>query len=258
MDKVFKELHDEVLGKLNTTSSQQILKNAKNMLIPLKKSYKVVCNKEEKDFSLTRCAVGPLLIQNKTVWFYQFLTNDRWRIYNVLINSANFDEQLLLPLFSSKDLMIRIDSGCLTGQLFFDETCDCKDQLYAAITELLHNKEGLIIHIPQQDDRGKGLNFKLATLYLQQKLNLNTIESAALLADDKSIDERTYYTIIAILKYFGIDNQFKIELNTNNPEKTIVFKENGYKYIVKKSVVDVNEITKMHLLAKKKYLKHKI
>lgn len=258
MDKVFKDLHDALEIKLKSPEDQQIMKNAKNMLIPIKKSFKVLYNNKEKNILLIRNAVGPLLLQNKTIWFYQFFANDQWKVYNVLIRADEFDEQELMPLFSSNEIMVRIDSGCLTGQLFFDETCDCRDQLYAAIIELLQNKEGLIIHIPQQDGRGKGLSFKLSTLYLQQKLNLNTIEAAALLANDKSIDDRTYYTIIGILKFFKINTDYKIELNTNNPEKTLIFKENGYKLTIKRSIVKVNDITKTHLLAKKKYLKHKI
>ena len=115
------------------------------------KKFNVICDNSKITYTLNRLAVGPLLINHKQIWLYQFKINDRWEIYNVLLYSSEFNETLLMPIFKNKEIILRIDSGCLTGQLYNDETCDCKQQLQEIIRELTKNKEGLIIHIPSQD-----------------------------------------------------------------------------------------------------------
>ena len=116
----------------------------------------------------------------------------------------------------------------------------------------------MIISIPIQDGRGMGLTFKLATLWAQDVLKLNTVESAALLAPGGVIDIRTYSGVICILKFFGISVACTINLATNNPKKAEIFSENGYsitKYVP--IVIKPNHYTEKHLLAKQMHLGHK-
>ena len=75
---------------------------------------------------------------------------------------------------------------------------------------------------------GMGLTFKLATLWIQDVLGVNTVESASLLAPGGAIDIRTYSGVICILKFFDIPTTCRINLATNNPKKAEVFAENGY------------------------------
>jgi len=118
--------------------------------------------------------------------------------------------------------------------------------------------EGMIINIPRQDGRGMGLTFKLATLWIQDVLKVNTVESATLLAPGGVIDVRTYSGVICILKFFDIPENRKINLATNNPEKAKVFAENGYTVVdYTPIVIEPNEHTELHLKAKQEYLGHR-
>ena len=103
-----------------------------------------------------------------------------------------------------------------------------------------------------------GLTFKLATLWLQDALGVNTVESATLLAPGGVIDIRTYFGVICILKFFGIPENCKINLATNNPEKANVFAENGYTVVeFTPVVIEPNHHTEAHLRAKQDHLGHK-
>lgn len=137
-------------------------------------------------------------------------------------------------------------------------TCECHDQLNLALKTLSEIGEGIIINIPHQDGRGMGLTFKLATLWIQDILGVNTVESASLLAPGGVIDIRTYSGAICILKFFGIPETCKINLATNNPKKAEVFAENGYAVVdYTPIVIEPNEYTKANLRAKQEYLGHK-
>ena len=116
----------------------------------------------------------------------------------------------------------------------------------------------MVINIPRQDGRGMGLTFKLATLWIQDVLQVNTVESATLLAPGGVIDVRTYSGVVCILRFFGVLENCKINLATNSPDKARVFAENGYTIDgYTPIVIEPNEHTKIHLKAKQKHLGHK-
>lgn len=117
--------------------------------------------------------------------------------------------------------------------------------------------EGIIVNIPRQDGRGMGVSFKLATLWLQEHLRVNTIQSAGLLAPDGTIDIRTYAGVIGVLKFFGIPESCVINLATNNPDKITIFNENGYQVDNLPIVIEPTEHTAHHLEAKEVHLNHK-
>jgi len=173
---------------------------------------------------------------------------------------AEINLETLNPIFSQEDgLVLRTDSGCETGQLFGDLTCECCEQLKLAMQKIAEVGEGMIINIPRQDGRGMGLTFKLATLWIQNELKVHTVESVGLLAPDGVIDIRTYSGVICILKFFGVLPSCTINLATNNPNKLSVFEENGY--TMSKDLVPItiepNKHTAHHLEAKEKHLNHK-
>jgi GTP cyclohydrolase II len=177
-----------------------------------------------------------------------------------VIVKAELDLKTLNPIFSRKDqLVLRTDSGCETGQVFGDLTCECCEQLKLAMQTLTEVGEGMIINIPHQDGRGMGLTFKLATLWIQDALKVHTVESVSLLAPGGVIDVRTYSGVVCILKFFGVPSSCVINLATNNPEKVHVFGKNGY--TVAKDlipmVIEPTEHTAHHLRAKEQYLNHK-
>lgn len=208
-------------------------------------------------FTVERKGVGKLKTPFGSFWQYIFNIDDQWNDYIVIVK-ADIDKQSLSPIFKNKrSVIVRTDSGCETSQIFNDLTCECKDQLNLAMETIAKEGEGIIVHIPKQDGRGMGLPFKLATLWLQEDLKVNTVESASLIAPGGVIDVRTYSGVICILKFFKIQTNCQISLATNNPKKAGVFAENGY--IVKDYIpvrIEPTENTKQHLLAKQKHFGH--
>ncbi|MGM5485412.1 MAG: hypothetical protein ACQEP1_06090 [Nanobdellota archaeon] len=226
----------------------------------MEKRTKIV-NVGERDYNVTKTALGPIKKDDHNN-FYQinFEIDDIWEKYMVLTKSELDPENHYLPAYDNKkDLYLRIDSGCEPGQTFQDQMCDCFDQLHMAIDGLINSEQGLIIHIPKQDGRGRGTDFHLATLYLQEELNVNTVESFSLLGEDsseESLDVRTYEGAIATMKYLGIDNNFNIKFGTNNKKKIDPLEKEGYNIIRSPTEIEPTKYTKQHLQAKKEHLGH--
>jgi len=172
---------------------------------------------------------------------------------------STLDNGRFHPVFQDPTkLVIRTDSGCETGQMFGDLTCECGEQLLLAMEAIRETGEGMIINIPRQDGRGMGLPFKLGTLWLQEALGVHTVESASMLAPRGVIDTRTYSGVVAILRFFGIPESCEINLATNNPKKAEVFRENGYRLNDEfmPVIAEPTEYTRAHLDAKRKFLGH--
>lgn len=234
----------------------RLIAQAKESMVPKGKQIAVTENGATRWFIVTRRGVG--LIRTDYGEFYQFDfgIDDIWEKYSVIVNAEiNGD---LMPVFKKPDLLlIRVDSGCETGQLFGDRTCECREQLALALETIGDVGEGMVVNIPRQDGRGLGLPFKLATLRLQTLLKMNTVEAAEAITPDGVIDARTYGGVIGILKFFGIPATMKVNLATNNVHKARVFDENGYSVEgYTPVVISPTEHTTHHLYAKQEHLGH--
>lgn len=250
------ELAKQVIDKM-TPQEKEILRNAKRFRKPLTKIIQIANNTISYDLEVTRFGCG--IIETSfggKFWMLKFNITDDWNDYNVLIKTVKFDEYNAMPIFQKNEMMMRIDSGCGTGQVFHDMTCECHEQLQKSMEEIDKNLEGIIVHIPNQDGRGKGSAFKLSTLYLQQKLKLNTIEAAAVLCNP--IDIRKYDGVVAILKYLNINEKTPINLATNNPDKIKALESNGFSIIHTPIIIAPTEATEKHLLAKEQFLNHQL
>jgi GTP cyclohydrolase II len=206
--------------------------------------------------TVIREGVGPLKTKQGVFYHFNFTINDKWKKYSVLVRAELTPD--FYPIFKDKqNLMMRTDSGCETGQLFGDKTCECRDQLHKCMKEINDIGEGIIIHIPRQDGRGLGLPFKLGTLRLQEELGLDTYEASYMLDPNGSRDTRTYGGVVAILKFFEIPAETCINLRTNNAHKEAVLKENGYTVSPIGLAIDPTEDTIRHLRAKQTKMGHR-
>ncbi|MDD5639290.1 MAG: hypothetical protein PHR47_00590 [Candidatus Pacebacteria bacterium] len=230
----------------------------KRSMETLSKRISVTENSDIRYYNVERKGIGVIKTKYGKFWQYNFTIDDQWEKYSVIIK-ARMDEGSLNPIFNRKNkLVLRTDSGCETGQVFGDMTCECGEQLQLSMMKIAEEGEGMIIHIPRQDGRGMGLTFKLATLWMQDVLGVDTVESASLLAPCGIIDIRTYSGIICILKFLEIPKTCQINLATNNPKKAEIFKENGYTMADYVSVIiEPNDYTRNHLKAKQDQLGHK-
>lgn len=234
---------------------RKITKQAQIGVTPLTRFISVKEGNISKTLKVTRKGVGTITTPFGDFWFVTFSIDDNWVQYNAIIK-CDMDEDLN-PIFQQKEILVRTDSGCETGQVFHDRTCDCREQLHQAMKDISNKGEGLIVNIPKQDGRGMGLAFKLSTLLLQDKLGMDTVESASFLAKGNQIDTRTYSGVIAVLKFFGIPDNSEFSLVTNNPKKASIFAENNFLLSgLKPVVIKPNVYTEKHLKAKQEHLGH--
>lgn len=205
--------------------------------------------------TVVRQACGILTYAEGLLWEIKFHVNDAWHRYTALVHAPLNAE--LRPLFpNSQELLIRVDSGCETGQLYGEKTCECKEQLDAAIRRIIAAGQGVIINIPGQDGRGHGIGPKLATLMAQQLLGIDTVEAARLVNVGKPIDVRTYGGAVAVLRFLGVESGTRLLSMTNNPEKLAVLRENAFDVDPVPLVIPATDFTRHHLQAKAKSLGH--
>jgi GTP cyclohydrolase II len=247
---------DQIAQKYDKTKEEieRSVEAARRSLVPKTKRFTVVELGVQVKLAITREGVGPLNTIHGVFHHFRFHIDDKWDAYSVLV-MAQLDAEFR-PQFQNQYLRMRIDSGCETSQVFGDRTCECRQQLDLCLQKIAAIGEGMVVNIPQQDGRGFGLPFKLATLRVQADLGVDTIVASSLLDPDGSRDTRTYAGVIAILKFFDVPTSMPLYLISNNPKKMSLFAENGYTAELEPALVPPTELTRHHLLAKQTELGH--
>jgi 3,4-dihydroxy 2-butanone 4-phosphate synthase/GTP cyclohydrolase II len=113
---------------------------------------------------------------------------------------------------SDENIMVRVHSSCVTGDIFGSYRCDCGDQLHEAMRMVQKEEKGVIIYL-NQEGRGIGLYNKMKAYKLQEE-GRDTVEANVELGFKE--DERDYGVGAGMLYSLGIK---KIRLITNNPVK---------------------------------------
>ncbi|HEX7154008.1 MAG TPA: bifunctional 3,4-dihydroxy-2-butanone-4-phosphate synthase/GTP cyclohydrolase II [Thermoanaerobaculia bacterium] len=148
------------------------------------------------------------------------------------------------------EVLVRVHSSCLTGDVFHSSRCDCGDQLQVAFQTVEKEGKGVILYL-LQEGRGIGLFNKLKAYELQDEGH-DTIEANAKLGF--AADIRDYGTGSQILRDLGVR---KIRLMTNNPAKYVAIEGFGLQ-IVERVPLEIapSNTTRKYLEAKKTKLGH--
>ena len=147
-------------------------------------------------------------------------------------------------LQGKEDVLVRLHSECLTGDVFGSKRCDCGDQLHKSLESINEKGEGLLIYL-RQEGRGIGIYNKLKAYNLQDQGH-DTVEANHLLGFKD--DLRDFAVAAQIIKDFDIKS---IEILTNNPKKIEDLEKYGID--VKKRIDSETEPTTEN----KKYLETK-
>ena len=148
------------------------------------------------------------------------------------------------------EVLVRVHSSCLTGDVFHSSRCDCGEQLTRAFELVAQEGKGVILYL-LQEGRGIGLINKLRAYELQDGGD-DTIEANAKLGFAPDI--REYGTGSQILRDLGVR---RMRLVTNNPAKYVAIEGFGLEIVARVPLeIAPSNTTRKYLEAKKKKLGH--
>ena len=150
------------------------------------------------------------------------------------------------------DVVVRVHSRCLTGDVFHSLRCDCGPQLNAAMARIQQEGRGVILYL-NQEGRGIGLANKIRAYELQEQ-GLDTVEANERLGFKP--DQRDYGIGVQILKDLGVRT---MRLLSNNPRKLVGLE--GYGLSVAEWLpleIPASETTMRYLKTKKDKLGHRL
>jgi 3,4-dihydroxy 2-butanone 4-phosphate synthase/GTP cyclohydrolase II len=149
-----------------------------------------------------------------------------------------------------EDVLVRVHSKCLTGDVFHSARCDCGSQLEAALQQIARAGRGVLLYL-NQEGRGIGLANKLRAYALQDQ-GLDTVEANERLGF--KADQRDYGIGAQILRSLGVRS---MRLLTNNPRKFVGLQ--GYGLSISETIpleIDATASTRKYLKVKKEKLGH--
>jgi len=151
-----------------------------------------------------------------------------------------------------EQVMVRVHSRCLTGDVFHSARCDCGPQLDAAMQRIADEGRGVLLYL-NQEGRGIGLSNKIRAYELQDQ-GLDTVEANERLGF--KADQRDYGIGVQILRDLGVRS---MRLLSNNPRKLVGIE--GYNLSVAEWIpleIPASEHTRRYLQTKKEKLGHKL
>lgn len=150
----------------------------------------------------------------------------------------------------AQDVLCRVHSECLTGDMLHSKRCDCGAQLEEALRRIDEEGCGIVLYL-RQEGRGIGLIDKIKAYGLQEQ-GLDTVDANLKLGHPE--DARTYDAARDILKDLGVAS---IRLLTNNPHKVDSLRDLGFAITERVAhEVDAHDVNREYLRTKKERMGH--
>jgi 3,4-dihydroxy 2-butanone 4-phosphate synthase/GTP cyclohydrolase II len=171
-------------------------------------------------------------------------------VYGNLVDDSHHIALVKGDIAPEDEVLVRVHSECLTGDVFGSKRCDCGSQLHKAMAMIRKEGKGVILYM-RQEGRGIGLVNKLKAYALQDE-GLDTVEANVKLGFKD--DLRDYGIGAQMLVELGVR---KMRLMTNNPKKLIGLEGYGLRVVDRVSIeIKPHEKNIKYLSIKKKKLGH--
>ncbi|MFO8172634.1 MAG: bifunctional 3,4-dihydroxy-2-butanone-4-phosphate synthase/GTP cyclohydrolase II [Longimicrobiales bacterium] len=170
--------------------------------------------------------------------------------YTNLVDERDHVALVKGDLAGKENVLVRMHSECLTGDVFGSQRCDCGEQLHAAMRQIDEEGLGAIVYL-KQEGRGIGLANKIRAYDLQDQ-GRDTVEANEVLGFKP--DLRDYGLGAQILLDLGLTS---IRLLTNNPRKIVGLEGYGLKITGREELkVEAGEFNREYLATKRTKLGH--
>ncbi|MEU9778275.1 MULTISPECIES: bifunctional 3,4-dihydroxy-2-butanone-4-phosphate synthase/GTP cyclohydrolase II [unclassified Streptomyces] len=154
-------------------------------------------------------------------------------------------------LGDGEDLLVRVHSECLTGDIFHSLRCDCGPQLEESMRRVTETGRGVVVYLRGHEGRGIGLMSKLRAYELQER-GRDTLDANLELG--LPADARDYAAAARILADLGARS---VRLMTNNPEKVTALTRHGIRVLRREAVpVTAGEHNLRYLRTKRDRMGH--
>ncbi len=174
----------------------------------------------------------------------------RIHAFESLIDGEHHVALVLGEIQPEDEVLVRVHSQCLTGDIFASTRCDCGGQLHKALEMISAEGKGVLLYL-RQEGRGIGLVHKIMAYQLQDQ-GKDTVEANEALGF--KADQRDYGIGAQILVELGVQ---KIRLLTNNPRKFVGLEGYGLKIVDRLAIeIPPSDASRRYLKTKKEKLGH--